>query len=159
MSTAGTIAPPPTRVWHLEGIGDEANVRRHVIAGHPFQVGRDHQASLWLPHPSISKLHAEFGLDAEQLTLRDLGSTNGTFVNAERLHDRALLQPGDLVHFAHIGFRVGVWVREDTEAATIEPLQSALLLETAERRRAEVAHWNSEATCAGWWTRCSTVSS
>jgi PAS domain S-box-containing protein len=146
MSSTVAEVGTPACVWHLEGIGDDANVRRHAIATFPCRVGRDHRAALWLPHQSISKWHAEFSGEDGRLTLRDLGSTNGTFVNAERLSGDAALQAGDVVHFAHIGFRVGMWMCDDAhDTAVVEPLQSALLLEIEERRRAEEALWNSQA--------------
>ena len=49
-------------------------------------VGRTKQNDLWIDDPSVSKLHAAFVLNSErQLVLADTGSTNGTFINGQRI--------------------------------------------------------------------------
>jgi len=50
-------------------------------------LGRDATAQLRLDDPSISRRHAELKLVGRRLMLRDLGSTNGTFVDGARLPD------------------------------------------------------------------------
>ncbi|MEX2142640.1 MAG: ATP-binding protein [Pirellulales bacterium] len=146
MTSAETSAPRPLCVWYLEGIGDGATAPRYVMSPFPYPVGRQHAAGLWLPQTSVSKKHAEFDLRDGQLILRDLGSTNGTFVNAERLSGETVIVTGDLVHFANVGFRVAAWRHvECCDTAVLEPLKSALELEINERRRAEEALWNAEA--------------
>src|SRR5687768_15744150 len=127
MSSAETSTPARDCVWYLDGVGDDAEARQYVLSPFPFQVGRDHRTSLWLPHKSISKQHAEFTLEDGRLTLRDLGSTNGTFVNAERLYEQTAVESGDLVHFANVGFRVAAWRHEDCrDTIPLGPFQSAL---------------------------------
>jgi pSer/pThr/pTyr-binding forkhead associated (FHA) protein len=53
-------------------------------------------------HSNVSRLHAVLWRDGQRLYLRDVGSTNGTFVNGRRLPDRTPheLQVGDVVRFA-----------------------------------------------------------
>src|SRR6185295_18281912 len=53
----------------------------------------------------VSTEHAEFYLAAEGLRVRDLGSTNGTFVNRRRIDDSPV-GDGDVVHFADMQFQV-----------------------------------------------------
>jgi len=48
-------------------------------------VGRGPNCEFRLHDPSVSTRHAQFGVDGEKVTLTDLNSTNGTFVNEERL--------------------------------------------------------------------------
>jgi EAL domain-containing protein (putative c-di-GMP-specific phosphodiesterase class I) len=71
----------------------------------PFRIGRRPALHLTLPMESISTEHAEFYEDAGRLRLRDLGSTNGTFVNRLRIEDAAV-NDGDVVHFADVQFQV-----------------------------------------------------
>ncbi len=54
---------------------------------------------------SVSRRHAEVLRSGDTLTLMDLGSTNGTFVNGVKLTGSVTLQPGDAVQFGAIKFR------------------------------------------------------
>ena len=53
----------------------------------PFRVGRRGDVSLSLAYPTVSSVHAELVETRPALVLRDLGSTNGTFVNGVRVID------------------------------------------------------------------------
>ena len=57
--------------------------------------------------------------------MRDLGSKNGTFVNSEQVSE-ALLREGDIVHFAHVEFRVGRLEIETAQDELLEPSTVAL---------------------------------
>ena len=109
--------PPPTTdsslatsrgQWFLSGQIDESEpLRRFQIHSLPYFVGRKTESSLCLPVGCISKEHAEFFEEGNRIGLRDLGSTNGTFVNGEPLTGETLLKENDIVQFATIVFRVG----------------------------------------------------
>jgi EAL domain-containing protein (putative c-di-GMP-specific phosphodiesterase class I) len=73
----------------------------------PFRIGRRPALELTLPMESVSTEHAEFYQEGEVLRLRDLGSTNGTFINRVRIED-AVVHDGDVVHFADLQFQVVV---------------------------------------------------
>jgi len=62
----------------------------------PQQIGRSSEA-LPLTDPTISRRHAELTPDEGKWVLRDLESSNGTFVNGVRLSAPRTLQPGDQV--------------------------------------------------------------
>ena len=59
--------------------------------------------------PSVSRFHAKIEQENEQFFLVDLNSTNGTFVNGQRLepNEKCMIYPGDLIAFAEIGYRFG----------------------------------------------------
>jgi len=59
-------------------------------------AGRSDEAGIFLGDVTVSRRHARFLVDEDGLTVEDLRSTNGTYVNAER-QDRASLQAGDEV--------------------------------------------------------------
>jgi hypothetical protein len=59
-------------------------------------IGRGDQANLRLPDVGISRRHARLDFDGSQVVLTDLGSTNGTMVNGQRVSAVAL-NPGDMV--------------------------------------------------------------
>lgn len=65
-------------------------------------IGRAPDVGISLPHPLISRAHAEVRLDAQGLILTDLGSSNGTFIGEERL---APQQPRILTD--RMSFRIG----------------------------------------------------
>jgi len=79
----------------------------------PIQITRDVTlvgrkkglCDVLLTHISISKLHCAIAKTDGLLFIRDLGSTNGTKVNGQRVIRGALL-PGDELCFAAVKFRV-----------------------------------------------------
>jgi EAL domain-containing protein (putative c-di-GMP-specific phosphodiesterase class I) len=95
--------------WFLSGqIEDTEPLRKFQIHSTPFTVGRKGESSLCLPTGCISKNHAQLTFtDSGDLLLRDLGSTNGTYVNGEPIHDAVVVREDDIVQFATIVFRVG----------------------------------------------------
>ncbi len=72
--------------------------------GTSTRVGRSRDREIFLVDPSVSRNHAVVETDAEGPVVRDLGSTNGTFVNGERVADRRL-RPGDVVAFGNTQLR------------------------------------------------------
>jgi EAL domain-containing protein (putative c-di-GMP-specific phosphodiesterase class I) len=97
--------------WFLSEVCHDGSQSRVMnINGSPFVIGRLPEASLQIASSSISKQHAEITLHGGDLSVRDLGSTNGTFVNGKRVTHVTLLNQ-DLVQFANTLFRVGC--RED----------------------------------------------
>jgi EAL domain-containing protein (putative c-di-GMP-specific phosphodiesterase class I) len=105
------MAVVPTQgIWFLVGHLGPAGFRgeqAHIpINSAHFSVGRRHDASLSLPFRTVSSDHAEFLVDGSKLLLRDLGSTNGTYVNGDRLTGEVELAQDALVQFAEIAVRV-----------------------------------------------------
>lgn len=69
-------------------------------------VGREDGLPLSLAGEStVSRRHASVVRSAGTAVLKDLGSTNGTFVNGTRLVGEATLKPGDQVQFGSVRFR------------------------------------------------------
>jgi pSer/pThr/pTyr-binding forkhead associated (FHA) protein len=68
-------------------------------------VGRREECDLQIPHKSVSKMHCVIVRADGLLLLRDLGSTNGTRVNGQRVR-RAALLPNDQLAVAGFKFRV-----------------------------------------------------
>jgi pSer/pThr/pTyr-binding forkhead associated (FHA) protein len=68
-------------------------------------VGRKEDCDLRLNHKSVSKMHCILVKTDGLLLLRDLGSTNGTRVNGQRVR-RAALLPNDQLSIAGYKFKV-----------------------------------------------------
>jgi EAL domain-containing protein (putative c-di-GMP-specific phosphodiesterase class I) len=102
-------APEVPSCWFLSGQTCETEpLRKFPIHSDTFTVGRQSDSSLCLPTGCISKNHAELTFRADgALLLRDLGSTNGTYINGEAISGETILHEGDIVQFATIVFRIG----------------------------------------------------
>jgi len=91
----------------LKLVGKLGNAElQHPLAESPQLIGRAEDADLRLPHPSVSRHHAEISLNGGRVTVRDLGSHNGTFVNSARVVEPTALQVGDTLELANLSFRV-----------------------------------------------------
>ncbi|MGA5096005.1 DUF1707 and FHA domain-containing protein [Streptomyces lavendulocolor] len=73
---------------------------------YPLRIGRDPANGLRLSHETVSRLHAELALQDGLWVLRDLGSTNGTAVNGQRVTGPVVVQAGDMVAFGRMSFRL-----------------------------------------------------
>lgn len=72
-----------------------------------LSVGRQPDNDLVLDDPSVSKKHAILRWDEEneRCTVQDLGSTNGTFLNASvRLRRETTLKNGDILSFGEVQY-------------------------------------------------------
>ncbi len=93
--------------WCLEGYVDSGKrAWRTVIHRLPLRVGRDSRADLPLLSDKVSHRHAEIYSEGGGLWVRDLDSTNGTFVNGEQVRRARRLQAGDILRFADLEFRL-----------------------------------------------------
>src|SRR5262249_2457805 len=64
----------------------------------PLTIGREQTNMVVLEDKRVSRHHAQIRAQDEQIVLADLRSSNGTFVNGERIAERAL-HNGDTVSF------------------------------------------------------------
>ena len=70
-------------------------------------IGRRQDCDLCIPLMVISRRHCEVNMDQGVLTIRDLGSRNGTFVNGEPIEE-AILDPGDQIQIGPLKFIVQI---------------------------------------------------
>jgi ABC-type multidrug transport system ATPase subunit len=84
----GAAAPAP----NIIGIGaTELGMKASLV------IGRNPEADIALQAPIVSWQHARLDLTEQGHVLTDLGSTNGTYVNGQRLERPCLLREGDVV--------------------------------------------------------------
>lgn len=70
------------------------------------QVTREPGSPISISDPSISRAHARVSVQNGTVSVLDEGSTNGTFVNGNRIEAETQLQPGDTVQFGTKRFRL-----------------------------------------------------
>lgn len=109
-----------TRCWFLvASLPNRGDPEKIPIGRVPFTVGRLPANDLCLLSSSVSKAHADIIIAVDAVLVRDLGSTNGTFVNGRRISDPTPVGEGDLVQFADREFRVGRAVERSGERTAI----------------------------------------
>jgi len=84
--------------------------------GGSLVVGRALTSDIPVFDPTISRRHAEVSCDDAGVEVRDLGSSNGTFVNGAKV-THARLSAGDVISFGKVSFRLSE--RSVTSAASI----------------------------------------
>ena len=65
-------------------------------------IGRDDSADVTIPASAVSRRHANLMLEGGNYMLEDLGSSNGTFLNGEKLTERRPLKSGDKIRLGQI---------------------------------------------------------
>ncbi len=79
---------------------DGVPARRVALTEFPCTIGRARDCDLVVDQTAVSRLHARLDFEHEQVTVTDLGSTNGTYVNRQRLepHRPRRLKSGDVIN-------------------------------------------------------------
>ena len=93
-------------------------------------VGRKDECDLRLDHKSVSKMHCIIVKTDGLLLLRDLGSTNGTRVNGQRVR-RAALLPNDQLCIANYKYRV-FFGPDHAEAPELHPDEHTQRIDTGD---------------------------
>ncbi len=89
-----------TRILHWVVSGGIARVpggANVAVDVDPIVVGRDPGAAIVLADPEVSALHCELRAVSEGILVRDLGSTNGTFLGTARVREAVIVTPSDLL--------------------------------------------------------------
>lgn len=86
--------------------------RKIRIEAKGLKIGRGKQNDIVVPDHFCSVDHAEFKCSRGVTTVEDVGSTNGTWVNGERINSLIQLVPGDFVKVGSITFQYTRWRNE-----------------------------------------------
>lgn len=87
-----------------------------------YVIGRDDGVDIVISTPAVSRRHARVMLEGDGYIIEDLGSSNGTFVNGDRLIGRRKLQHGDEVRLGQaITLRYSTPVEEEAEKTAMRP--------------------------------------
>src|SRR5215471_15559046 len=89
--------------------------RTHDLKAEKTTVGRVEDNTFQIAEPSVSSHHCEVLLRGADVVVRDLNSTNGTFINGEKVTE-AVLKPGQTLRLGQIEIRL-----EAEGAASVPP--------------------------------------
>ena len=91
----------PSSPWlYLAGV-DSADWSHRLTPG-THQIGRSRVCDVHIVDLTVSRVHAEFVYAGDGLSVRDLQSLNGTFVNGVRIADEVPLLPGDQLRLGRV---------------------------------------------------------
>ncbi|MCB0820301.1 MAG: FHA domain-containing protein [Bacteroidetes bacterium] len=91
-----TSSKHPVLLLNRDGRTETFHLRGDVIT-----LGRHETNDITLPEVTVTGKHAVIKINGNGITIEDLGSTNGTFVNGERIRSRRL-NPGDIVSLGKV---------------------------------------------------------
>ena len=84
------VAATSPRSWYLEVEGRRVELREGETT-----LGRSRGSGVVLRDPSVSRGHALLSVNGEQVTIQDLRSSNGTYVNGSRVQSETAVAEGD----------------------------------------------------------------
>jgi diguanylate cyclase (GGDEF)-like protein len=126
--------------WVLTVRSPWTEPREFIVPAGKATLGRKPDNDIVIADESASRLHAEVNLDlsSDSLTIRDLGSTNGTYVNRERLEGTQALKPEDQVRIGQHTMTVSRREIHDAQASTArlagtQPLTRDMVLEAVDQ--------------------------
>jgi EAL domain-containing protein (putative c-di-GMP-specific phosphodiesterase class I) len=92
--------------WFIESTSNSGNEWIIPIEPTPFTIGRDKNCNLKLQSRRVSRRHAQINISGNMAWIRDLGSTNGTFLNQKSINEAEIITSGDIIQIGGNGFCV-----------------------------------------------------
>ena len=93
-------------VWTLETPEDASEAFTfRILPGNTKTIGRAPASDFIVDAGMVSRVHCRVSAGATELEVADLDSTNGTYVNGQRV-SRALLKDGDQLGIGRVRFRI-----------------------------------------------------
>jgi hypothetical protein len=97
-----------------------------TLEGDQIDVGRDSTNEIVINDAEISRRHARLTFQGGKYVLEDLGSTNGTFVNGQRLAGPRVLKSGEVVSFGEQIVMIFEAIHFDAGATVVSPRAAAV---------------------------------
>lgn len=130
--------PAEQSEWYLEAVADGNREWMVTIDHVPFIIGREDYCSLKLIDKWISRQHSEIHVSGNHIWIRDLGSTNGTYVNNKKIDQSELLKPGDTISIGT--FKFSLKQRESSDRRAAEETCSMNITDGADRLPTAASH-------------------
>jgi pSer/pThr/pTyr-binding forkhead associated (FHA) protein len=94
-------------MWVLKTTeGTEPDLTFRLLPGSMKTVGRATRADFIVDANLVSRVHCRLTAGATEIEVEDLESTNGTFLNGQRVEKRALARPGDRIGVGRVELTV-----------------------------------------------------
>ena len=92
--------------FHCLEIAEEGGTgQRYIVSPVGIKIGRSPPADIVLGDPRVSRSHCTVELAGEDLKVTDLKSTNGTYIDGERVDGQAMLPVGSLLRVGNVCFK------------------------------------------------------
>jgi pSer/pThr/pTyr-binding forkhead associated (FHA) protein len=98
--------------------------RTHELKAEKTTIGRLEDNTFQIPEPSVSSHHCEVLARGNQLVVRDLNSTNGTYLSGERITE-APIKPGQILRLGQVEMRL----ESDTPPAAPKRLDQTMVMQ------------------------------
>lgn len=124
----------------LKVVGGKNDGRLINISVAEFIIGRSEEAHLRPSSDLISRQHCAIKIDGGKVTVEDMGSRNGTFVNEQQLTEPHVVRVGDILRVGRLQFEIIV----DHVQPGIKKPKVNLVSEAAARTASPKDEWNDE---------------
>ena len=98
--------------------------RTHDLKADKTSIGRVEDNEFQIAEPSVSSHHCEIVLRGSDIIVKDLNSTNGTFINGEKVSE-APLKPGQILRLGQVEIRL----ETDGPAAAPKKLSQTMVMQ------------------------------
>jgi pSer/pThr/pTyr-binding forkhead associated (FHA) protein len=98
--------------------------RTHELKVDKTTIGRVEDNTFPITEPSVSSHHCEILLRGSEVVVHDLNSTNGTYINGEKVTE-SVLKPGQVLRLGQIEMRL----ETDTPAPTKKPVDQTMVMQ------------------------------
>src|SRR5437867_8362768 len=98
--------------------------RTHELKVEKTTIGRVEDNTFQIAEPSVSSHHCEVLLRGSDVVVKDLNSTNGTFINGEKISE-SVLKPGQMLRLGQIEMRL----ETETTAAPSKKVDQTMVMQ------------------------------
>ena len=99
--------------------------RTHELKADKTTIGRVDDNTFPIAEPSVSSHHCEILLRDKDVVVKDLNSTNGTFINGEKVTE-SVIKPGQILRLGQIEMRLET---DTPAAASKKPIDQTLVMQ------------------------------
>jgi pSer/pThr/pTyr-binding forkhead associated (FHA) protein len=100
--------------------------RTHDLKAEKTTIGRVEDNSFQIAEPSVSSHHCEVLVRGNDVVVRDLNSTNGTFINGEKVATESPIKPGQILRLGQIEMRLET---DTPPASSKKPLDQTMVMQ------------------------------